>query len=37
MKRVSSFSDARQKEAAKRHYEKNKVGQKEERPVEEYA
>lgn len=37
MKRVSSFSDARQKEAAKRHYEKNKVGQKEEKPVEEYA
>jgi hypothetical protein len=37
MKRISSFSDARQKEAAKRHYSKNRIGQKEEKRVEEYA
>ncbi len=37
MKRVSSFSDARQKEAAKRHYAKNQIGRKEEIRVEEYA
>ena len=37
MKRVSSFSDARQKEAAKRYYAENRIGQKEGKEVEEYA
>ena len=37
MKRISSFSDARQKEAAKRYYAKNKIDEKEGKKVEEYA
>jgi ribonucleoside-triphosphate reductase len=37
MKRISSFSDARQKEAAQRYYAKNRLGQKEEKQAEEYA
>ncbi len=37
MKRISSFSEARQKEAAKRYYAGNKIEQKEGKKVEEYA
>ena len=37
MKRISSFSDARQKEAAKRYYAKNKTEQNANKTVEEYA
>ncbi len=37
MKRVSSFSDARQKEAAKRYYAKNKIGEQVKAKEEEYA
>jgi ribonucleoside-triphosphate reductase len=37
MKRISSFSDARQKEAAKRYYAETRIEQKEGKKVEQYA
>lgn len=37
MKRISNFSDARQKEAAKRYYAKNKIEQKKEKQIKKYA
>jgi len=37
MKRISRFSVAHQKEAAKRYYAKNKIEQKDEKRVKEYA